>query len=421
MEDNDLAQYNLNIILPNKNLASTKKSKKSNHKSSQNESNSNLIQIMTLPKETCLDLSQAVHESTQGFNIGAFSFRNFTTQNGKDVVDDVPLSDFTQVSNVLEKQRDDDKRLYVVLEDYNDIDVRHHVIRFREAAIGPSIQDSNNLGIESGLSIIDYIQPPNQSNDESNVNDFLIPDDHPFKSFDKNNIKPLSKSLPKQRGSELQQSVKSFSLSSWNPPPPQQRLKGHFLYLQLVTLEGEHFQITATRKGFHVNKSTYSSFDPSIKPSSEVTGGVSHSHSLFDLVSHLSPLHNSKFTPIFSDALNPLRDPFAIVQIPQALPANPWLASPPNHIADPLRTQSAYLLTGSTSLEGLEGARDWNDELQSTKQSPQISYHDRISREKLLQKFYADFSLAAIRGVIAIYVSLKFYSFKNSYLIFLIN
>lgn len=397
MEEAELAQFNLSIVLP---------LQKSSKKGQQTPE---AIQIMTLPKETCLDLAQAVHESAEGYNVGAFSFRDVAIENGKQVPSKDRLGDHVEVAKVLEKQESEDKKLFVELEDYTDIDLRHHVIRFREAAVGPST-DTTNLGIESGLSVVDYVQPPSAQEEAS----FDIKDDHSFNQFDVNAIRPLSKLLPKDRNKELQQSVRSFSLSHWNPPPPQCRLKGHVLYLQLTTLEGEVFHITATKKGFHVNKCTSTYFDGSMKPANDITGGVSHSHSLFDLVSKVSNLYNAKFTPIFSESLNLARDPFAIVQIPQALPAHPWLVGRPQHLPDGLRTQSAYLLTGSTALEGLEGARDWNDELQSTKESTVNTYHERITREKLLQKLFADFSLAAVRGVVAVSVSRVAYGNKTS-------
>ncbi|TIB31371.1 hypothetical protein E3P84_02989 [Wallemia ichthyophaga] len=389
MEEAELAQFNLSIVLPLQ-----KQSKKQHH---QHQVQPQVIQIMTLPKETCLDLAQAVHESSEGYNVGAFSFRDLVVENGKHLPSSDRLTDNTQVAKILENQQSEEKKLFVVLEDYSDIDLRHHVIRFREAAVGPST-DTTNLGIESGLSVVDYVQPPSAQEDPS----FDLKDDHSFQQYDVNSVRPMSKLLPKDRNKELQQSVRSFSLSHWNPPPPQCRLKGHVLYLQLTTLEGEIFHITATKKGFHVNKCTSSHFDGSMKPANDVTGGVSYSHSLFDLTSKLSNLYNAKFTPIFSESLNLARDPFAIVQIPQALPAHPWLVGRPQHLPDGLRTQSAYLLTGSTALEGLEGARDWNDELQSTKEATVNTYHERITREKLLQKLYADFSLAAVRGVVAV-------------------
>ena len=390
MEEADLAQFNLSILLP----------QPKTHGKQHSHQPQRSIQIMTLPKETCLDLAQAVHESPEGYNVGAFSFRDAVMENGKQVPSMHRLSDDVQVSTVLENQQTDDKKLFVELEHYSDIDLRHHVIRFREAAVGPST-DTSNLGIESGLSVVDYVQPPSVQ-EEPSLN---IADDHSFHHFDKAAVRPLSKLLPRDRNKELQQSVRAFALSHWNPPPPHCRLRGHVLYLQLTTLEGEIFHITATKRGFHVNKCTSTHFDPSMKPANEVTGGLAHSHSLFDLASRLSSLYNAKFTPIFSESLNLVRDPFAIVQIPQALPAHPWLVSRPQHLPDGLRTQSAYLLTGSTVLEGLEGARDWNDELQSTKELAVNTYHERITREKLLQKLYADFSLAAVRGVVAVSVS----------------
>lgn len=60
----------------------------------------------------------------------------------------------------------------------------------------------------------------------------------------------------------LTQVIKNVSLSAWNPPPSQRRLRGDLLYIEIISSEDGIFQITATSSGFFVNSSTRAVFDP---------------------------------------------------------------------------------------------------------------------------------------------------------------
>ncbi len=192
--------------------------------------------------------------------------------------------------------------------------------------------------------------------------------------------------------------VKALQISPWNPPPAHLRQKGHLLYLIVTTNEGEQFQVTSHVGGFYVNKSSNSKFDPSPRPSPK---GVA-AHSLLTLIDELSPSFSANFAKLLE--YNSRRDPLSTFQITNALPVAPWLvpAQPSascTHTSDITRTQEAYLIAGSESVENL---RDWNEEIQSARELPREAVQDRIFRERLISKVFADYTDAATRGALLV-------------------
>ncbi len=67
----------------------------------------------------------------------------------------------------------------------------------------------------------------------------------------------------------------------------------------------------------------------------------------------------------------------------------------------------AYLHTGATVADSLDAARDWNEEIQGIKELPRKSMQERVVREKMAQKTWAEFTQASIRVVLAVAVSLS--------------
>jgi protein TIF31 len=188
--------------------------------------------------------------------------------------------------------------------------------------------------------------------------------------------------------------LRNLAISSWSPPPQHLKVRGQLLYLQVGTLEGETIFITASTHGFYVNRSTSSKFDPLPRPNGEDY----HSNSLFDLLCGYSAQFLSNFAKIFNDPLS-VRDFFAVVPLSNCVPAAPWLARSHNHTADALRPQTAFLLTGTTSLDSLEGTRDWNEEIQSARELPRSSLPERHIRERALARLYSEFSKSAANAV----------------------
>ncbi|MBW0476184.1 hypothetical protein O181_015899 [Austropuccinia psidii MF-1] len=195
------------------------------------------------------------------------------------------------------------------------------------------------------------------------------------------------------------QCLRTFALSNWNPPPHHYRLRGHYLYLELTTLENESFHLTCHTQGFFVNKSTKSAFDPS--PRHDPRLDQVYYHTLSHLICLLSPLFVKQITSTWNSALTPaFPDFFTSIAITNCLPAFPWLVNPEQPFPDGIRSQLAYLITGSMTAETLPPARDWADEFAQTREQPRKTLTERILRERIWSRLQSDFSLAATRGVI---------------------
>lgn len=186
---------------------------------------------------------------------------------------------------------------------------------------------------------------------------------------------------------KIAQCLKSLSLSSWNPVAAQYKTRGHLLYLVLNSLEGDNIHITSSISGFSANNSTAAKFDPSMRP------GTKLYHSLLPLLKALSPLFKRNYIEL-AKYMNS-RDPILTVPVTNAHTAQPWITSNVEHKADPLRIQKSYLEQG---FENNDSLRDWNEELQTTRELPVTPLPERIMRSRLLQKTLFDFSAAAAKG-----------------------
>lgn len=170
------------------------------------------------------------------------------------------------------------------------------------------------------------------------------------------------------------------------------------MYLVATTNEGEQYQITSHVGGFYVNKSSNAKFDPFPKG----TPKGHQSHSLLTLIEAISPSFTESLAKLHEH--NGRKDPLAAFQITHAIPAAPWAvpsSSAPQcaHQPDPARSQETYLIGG---IENADTLRDWNEEFQSAKEHPRESVHDRVFRERLLAKFFADYVDAATRGAMMV-------------------
>lgn len=282
--------------------------------------------------------------------------------------------------------------LTLVEDPYTEKEARLHFIRVREL-IGAAGDRTDTLhGILSGLSLHDSVlaeQPASEStNGVAN---------HSMAGYEFERLGSISNLLP-QVQDPAPKTVKSISVSPWNPPPYHLRQKGHLLYLLVTTNEGEQYQITAHVSGFYVNKSTNMKFDPFPRGSPKAY----HAHSLLNLLDDMSPSFSTSFKKL--QDVNNTKEPLATFQITNATPASPWIV--PNqasslvaHQADITRTQESYLITG---IENTETLRDWNEEFQSTRELPKETVQDRVFRERLTSKLFADYNEAAARGAVLV-------------------
>lgn len=199
--------------------------------------------------------------------------------------------------------------------------------------------------------------------------------------------------------------IKQLGVSPWSPPPHPRRLRGDLIYLTISTLESESFTITGSTSGFWVSKSSATTFDPS--PRALLPKGVRSGayQSLFELLSDISPFFKRNLAAIIAKSTRTdltQSELVASLAISHTLPSAPFLVRAPQHVADPFRTQAAYLLTSSTTAEALPAARDWNDEYGQFADLPRSSVPERLLRERLLCRQQADFVAAATRGALSI-------------------
>lgn len=303
------------------------------------------------------------------------------------------INDFIQLSDV--KDLVPESELQLVEDPYTEKEARIHVIRVREL-IGAAGDRTDTLqGILSGLSLYDSVTESEApaSGEAAQPNGAA----HPLADYDFQAAGSLSTLLPPTQESHPK-TIKTVGLSPWNPPPYHLRQKGHLLYLQATTLEGEQYQITSHVSGFYVNKSTNGRFDPTPR-----TAPKSHAaHSLLALLSDLSP----SFEPAFEklQEFNNQKEPLTNFQITNSTPASPWIvpseSSPLTaHQSDLTRSQESYLISG---IENTETLRDWNEEFQSTRELPKETAQDRVFRERLTSKLFADYNDAAARGAVLV-------------------
>ena len=348
------------------------------------------MQVLVSLQEQVQDLRQSIMESPSTFEYSCFHLEYNNER----------LNDFTELSEV--KGLGADSEIKLVEDPYTEKDARMHLMRVREI-IGATGERVDALhGIAAGISLHDAICPWRAPEALPNIKSATSPASLPVLEnaladykFD---VPPNLQVLTPSFQDAPPKTIKSLGVSAWNPPPPYLRQQGHLIYLQLTTNEGEQFQITSHVTGFFVNKSSNSRFDPFPRP----TPKNASSHSLFSLASKISPSFDRSFSALL--ASNNKRDPLVNFQITNATPAAPWLVaqssiSPSHYSPDLTRTQEAYLMSG---LDGNETMRDWNEELQSTKELPRDTVQERVFRERLLSKVYAEFTDAATKGAVLV-------------------
>lgn len=421
-------------------------------KSGDNKTNTPSTFIMhPQPTETIQDIRATLLEWIGGYWLGPYSLRIPRSGGGKttseekgrllgtgkegvEIREGEKLSDWIEIGEVfshLEGQDNAERVLVVQREPYSEADARQAVLRLRDytmpssevtptfATIGLNPGSSIFEGIQTGSlvdsSITDDSKPasvnkpvvkngkqankPTKVKPETETDDALFAD---WKGLPKTDVAKLPLAMPPLPHPSC---LRSLIFSPFNPPPPHLKQKGHLIYLTAVTLEGEAVMIVCSTKGWYVARSTAPSV--SFDPAPRTTPKEIKSHSLVDLLHALSPLFTSTLRSLQTQASNPAlaREPIASVPIPQYPPAYPWIASAPNNSAvnpDLVKTQLAYGYTGAITPDALEGARDWNEELQNAREMPKSTTQERVLRERVMQKTHAEFTAACIRGSMAI-------------------
>ncbi|KAF8763395.1 Clustered mitochondria protein like protein [Argiope bruennichi] len=203
---------------------------------------------------------------------------------------------------------------------------------------------------------------------------------------------PLLPLQPQSKDPKIAPALKVLTISGWNPPPGLRKLRGDLLYLYVVTAEDKRLHITASTRGFYINQTTDEEFNP--KPATPKL----IFHSLADLLGQVSPIFKRNFNLIQKKRTQ--RHPFERVATPYQVYT--WAAPNLEHTVDSIRAEDAF----SAKLgyeEHIPGqTRDWNEELQTTRELPRNTLPERLVRERAIFKVHSDFVTAATRGAMAV-------------------
>ena len=341
-------------------------------------------------QEQVQDLRQSIVELPSTFQYTCFHLEH----NGE------PINDFVELSDV--KGLSTQPQLTLIEDPYTEKEARMHVIRIRDLVGATGNRIDTVHGISAGLSLYDSVaspellrSPPASNGKVSKPSESDLVQSMVDYDFD---ASPSIQSILPSAYTPAPKTVKSIYVSAWNPPPHHLRQRGHLLYLQITTNEGEQHQITSCVSGFFVNRSSNNKFDPNPRPHPK----DATAHSLLSLITKISPSFNNSFAAL--QEYNNKKDPLATFQLSNTLPSNPWLVSSSEsslamHQPDITRTQETYLMSGIDSTETL---REWNEEFQSTRELPRETVQDRVFRERLTSKLFADYNEAATRGAVMV-------------------
>ncbi|UKZ52284.1 hypothetical protein TrVGV298_006059 [Trichoderma virens] len=337
------------------------------------------LQIMVSTQEQVHEIRQSIIDLPAAFQYTCFHLEF----QGQKINDFIPLAEIPDLGT--------EPEFRLVPDPYTEKEARIHLVRIRELIGAAGNRSDAAQGILPGLSLYESVTK-NLSTQAEGSEDQPLAKDYDFQAT------PSITTLVPEPIEPAPKTIKMVALSSWNPPPCHLQQRGHLLYIVVTTNEGEQFQVTAHVSGFFVNKSSNAKFDPFPRPAPK---GQS-SHSLLKLIELLSPSFAASFKSL--QDYNSQRDPLATFQITNAIPNSPWALPSPSstlctHSPDITRPQETYLLAGVDNTDTL---RDWNEEFQSAKELPKESVQDRVFRERLTSKLFADYNDAAVKGAVLI-------------------
>ncbi|XP_015794639.1 clustered mitochondria protein homolog [Tetranychus urticae] len=300
------------------------------------------------------------------------------------------LDNFAELKNV--EGLKEGSVLEVVKQPYTVREARIHIRHIRDLLKSLDTADAYN-GLEcNSLSFLNIIAQGDIFEKKKGVRPDSVDCTPPDFILPGNKDRPLLALQPQAKEQKGPQALKVMTTSGWNPPPGWRKLQGDILYLYVVTLEDKRYHITASTHGFFVNQSTEEVFNP--KP---VSPKVIY-HSLIDLLDHLSPLFKKNFIQIQKKKHQ--KHLFERVATPYQMYS--WTAPFLEHTVDYIRAEDAF----SSKLgyeEHIPGqTRDWNEELQTTRELPRKTLPERLLRERAIFKVHSDFVAAATRGAMAV-------------------
>ncbi|XP_053685063.1 clustered mitochondria protein homolog [Sabethes cyaneus] len=303
-------------------------------------------------------------------------------------LDGVTLDNFAELKNI--EGLKDGSIIKVVEEPYTMREARIHVRHVRDLLKSMDPADAYN-GIDcSSLTFLHTITQGDILEKKKGRSDSVdcTPPEHIMPGAKDRPLLPLQPGV----GKKGPQPLKVLTTSAWNPPPGPRKLHGDLMYLYVVTMEDKRFHISACPRGFFINKSTDDTFDPRPDNPSYLC------HSLIDLLGQISPTFRRCFAQMQKKRTQ--RHPFERVATPYQIYT--WSAPALEHTIDAIRAEDTF----SSKLgyeEHIPGqTRDWNEELQTTRELPRETLPERLLRERAIFKVHSDFVTAATRGAMAV-------------------
>lgn len=299
------------------------------------------------------------------------------------------LDNFAELKNI--EGLKENSVIKVVEEPYTMREARIHVRHVRDLLKSIDLADAYN-GVEcSSLSFLNTVtqgdilekKKMRPESVDCTPPEYIMPD---------SKDRPLTALQPHLKDNKVPLCVKVMTTSAWNPPPGFRKVHGDLMYLYVVTLEDKHYHISACSRGFYINQSSGEEFNP--KPATP-----SHlCHSLIELLNQISPQFKRNFALLQKKRSQ--RHPFERVATPYQLYA--WTAPQQEHTIDAIRAEDTF----SSKLgyeEHIPGqTRDWNEELQTTRELSRKTLPERLLRERAIFKVHSDFVAAATRGAMAV-------------------
>ncbi|XP_021163395.2 clustered mitochondria protein homolog isoform X1 [Fundulus heteroclitus] len=188
------------------------------------------------------------------------------------------------------------------------------------------------------------------------------------------------------------QCLRVLTLSSWNPPPGNRKMHGDLMYVNVLTMEDRELSITCSTRGFYLNQSTAFSFNP--KPAAPKI----LCHSLVVLLSQLSPTFKKNFTALQKRRV--YQHPYEL--IPAPFQVYTWAAPHGDHSLDCVSAEETYTSLMGRDEQTTGQTRDWNEELQRSRELPRGSPQERLHRDRCIFKISSDFVAAAAQGAVSI-------------------
>ncbi|KAK6191420.1 hypothetical protein SNE40_003114 [Patella caerulea] len=304
-------------------------------------------------------------------------------------LDGVTLDNFSELKTI--EGLKEGSVVKVVEEPYTVRESRIHVRHVRDLLKSLDLADAYNgvdcisLSFLNTVTAADVVEKKKSKLESIDCTppDYILPN---------NKERPLLPLHPGVKEQKAPQCVRVLTYSGWNPPPGNRRMHGDLLYLYVLTLEDKKFHITASTRGFYINQSTEDEFNPQPTQPSYL------SHSLIDLMNQISPAFRKNFSVLLKKRSQ--KHPFERVPAPYQVYS--WMAPLPQHTVDYIRAEDAF----STRLgyeEHIPGqTRDWNEEIQMTRELSRKNLPDRLIRERAIFKVHSDFVAAASRGAQAV-------------------